>query len=232
MMMKMRDHRTISIADQIFEQLEKEILSGKYPRGMILSEQKLAEQLGVSRTPVREAVRRLEQEHILQDTGKGLTVVGISKDEMLDMYEIRIALARYVGSKAAANITNEEIKEMEDLLDLQKYYIEKGDPKDNADNIKDLDSKFHELLYESCRSRAYIDVLLPMHRKMTKFRKASISQKSRAQESIREHYAILNALKTRDPELAGETVLKHTISARDRIMEIPDPDAARAEAHN
>lgn len=232
MMMKMRDHRPISIADQIFEQLEKEILSGKYPRGMLLSEQKLAEQLGVSRTPVREAVRRLEQEHILQDTGKGLTVVGISKEEMLDMYEIRIALARSVGHKAAANITAEELKEMEDLLDLQKYYIEKGDPKDNADNIKDLDSKFHEVLYSSCRSRAYSDVLLPMHRKMTKFRKASISQRSRAEESIREHYAILNALKARDQELAGETVLKHTLAARDRIMEIPDPDAARAEALN
>lgn len=232
MMMKMRDHRTISIADQIFEQLEKEILSGKYPRGMVLSEQKLAEQLGVSRTPVREAVRRLEQERILSDTGKGLTVVGISKDEMLDMYEIRIALAHSVGHKAATNITDEEIKDMEDLLDLQRYYIEKGDPKDNADNIKDLDSKFHELLYESCRSQAYADVLLPMHRKMTKFRKASISKKSRAEESIREHYAILDALKARDPELVGETVLKHTIAARDRIMEIPDPDAAHAEALN
>ena len=81
----MRDHRTISIADQIFEQLEKEILSGKYKRGEILSELKLSEELGVSRTPVREAIRRLEQEHILKDSGKGLTVVGISKTDMLDM---------------------------------------------------------------------------------------------------------------------------------------------------
>ena len=79
----MRDHRTISIADQIFEQLEKEILSGKYKRGEQLSELKLSEELGVSRTPIREAIRRLEQEHILADTGKGLTVVGISKTDML-----------------------------------------------------------------------------------------------------------------------------------------------------
>ena len=86
----MRDHRTISIADQIFEQLEREILSGKYKRGDILSEQRLAEELGVSRTPVREAIRRLEQEHILDDSGKGLTVVGISKADMEQMAQGRV----------------------------------------------------------------------------------------------------------------------------------------------
>ena len=141
----MRDHRTISIADQIFEQLEREILSGKYKRGDILSEQRLAEELGVSRTPVREAIRRLEQEHILDDSGKGLTVVGISKADMLDMYDIRIMLEGTIGERAAENITDDELKRMGDILDLQKYYVEKGDPKDNADNIKDLDSQFQSI---------------------------------------------------------------------------------------
>ena len=220
----MRDHRTISIADQIFEQLEREILSGKYKRGDILSEQRLAEELGVSRTPVREAIRRLEQEHILDDSGKGLTVVGISKADMLDMYDIRIMLEGTIGERAAENITDDELKRMGDILDLQKYYVEKGDPKDNADNIKDLDSQFHELLYTCCRSQAYKDVLLPMHRKMIKFRTASVSKKSRAQESLKEHFSIYEALKARDPKLAKERIITHTIDARDRIKDLPETD--------
>ena len=64
----MLDHRTVSLADQIFEQLENDILSGKFERGEILTETKLSESMGVSRTPVREALRRLEQEHLIEDT--------------------------------------------------------------------------------------------------------------------------------------------------------------------
>ena len=85
----MRDHRPVSIADQVFEQLERDILTGKYPQGEILSEPRLSAELGVSRTPIREAIRRLEQEHILEDTSRGLVVVGISRQDMLDIYEIR-----------------------------------------------------------------------------------------------------------------------------------------------
>lgn len=72
----MRDHKPVSIADQVFEQLERDILSGKYPQGEVLSELRLSGELGVSRTPIREAVRRLEQEHILEDTSRGMVVVG------------------------------------------------------------------------------------------------------------------------------------------------------------
>ena len=71
----MREHKTISIADQIFEQLERDILTGKYQRGEVLSEMRLSAELGVSRTPIREALRRLEQENILSDGGRGAVAV-------------------------------------------------------------------------------------------------------------------------------------------------------------
>ena len=80
----MSDHRTITIADQIFEQLERDILSGTYPRDTVLNESRLSQDLGVSRTPVREALRRLEQEHFLEETGRGLVVIGITLDDMKD----------------------------------------------------------------------------------------------------------------------------------------------------
>ncbi len=220
----MREHRTISIADQIFDQLERDILTGAYPRGEVLSEQRLAEELGVSRTPVREAIRRLEQEQMLEDTGRGMIVVGISKEDMPDMYEIRMRIEDLAAARAAENITDEELAEMGDILDMQSFYIEKQQKTeaDLSDKIKDLDSAFHELLYKASRSKALCDILIPMHRKMTKFRKASVRKKSRASASIREHVAIYEALKAHDPKEASRLMLQHLGNARDSIMSIEE----------
>ena len=75
----MKDFRTVTLADQVFERLESDIIQGVYPRGEVLTELKLVEQLNVSRTPIREALRRLEQEHLIADTGKGSVVLGTWK---------------------------------------------------------------------------------------------------------------------------------------------------------
>ena len=120
----MRDHKPISIADQVFEKLERDILSGKYPQGEILSELRLSGELGVSRTPIREAIRRLEQERILEDSGHGLVVIGISRQDMLDIYEIRLQLEGLAAKRAAASITDDVLSEMKEVLDLQRFYIE------------------------------------------------------------------------------------------------------------
>ncbi len=216
-----RDHKSVSIADQIFEQLEHDILIGEYSRGDVLTEMSLTSKLGVSRTPIREALRRLEQEHIIEDTSKGAVVIGISREDMLDMYEIRVHTEGLCAARAAKNITPEQLEKMKDILDLQHFYIEKrseGDVQENTDNIKELDSQFHELLYICSASKAYVDMLLPIHRKMIKFRKASIKRHSRAKESIKEHLAIYEALKNSDSELANKLATEHVINARDNIM--------------
>ena len=220
----MREHRTISIADQIFDQLERDILTGKYKRGELLSEQRLAEDLGVSRTPVREAVRRLEQEDMIEDSGRGLVVVGISKEDMPDMYEIRMRIEGLAAQRAAERITGDELREMGDILDMQGFFIEKQSKtdSDNSDKIKDLDSQFHELLYRCSGSKPLCDILIPMHRKMTKFRKASVRKKSRASASLQEHVAIFEALKAHDGEQASALMMQHLMNARDSIMSIEE----------
>ena len=105
----MKEHRNISIADQIFDQLEKDILSGKYERGEVLSELRLSKELNVSRTPIREALLRLEQENVLRETGRGMEVIGISGEDMLDMYDIRMHLEGPSARRAAENITDEQL---------------------------------------------------------------------------------------------------------------------------
>ena len=220
----MREHRTISIADQIFEQLEHAILAGKYKRGEILNETKLSEDLGVSRTPVREAIRRLEQEKIIEDSSKGILVVGISREDMPDMYEIRMRIESLAAERAAVNISDEALAEMGEIVDMQRYYIDRQAEKevDNSDSIKNLDSRFHEIIYIESKSKPLADILIPLHKRMTKFRKASVRKNSRAEASWQEHAAIYEAMKAHDSAKVSELIKIHLANARDSIMTIEE----------
>jgi len=214
-------HKSISIADQIFEQLEKDILTGKYPKGEVLTELRLSNELGVSRTPIREAIRRLEQENLLEEYGRGVIVVGISFEDMMDMYEIRLQLEAGCARRSAANITDDMLQEMSDIIELQQFYIQRQESESSeySDKIKNLDSRFHELLYMASGSKAYSSTLIPIHKKMTKFRKASVSKHNRAMNSIEEHMAILNALKKHDGEETARLLVQHSRNALERIRE-------------
>ncbi len=213
----MREHKTISIADQIFEQLEHDILSGVYPWGELISEVGLSKQLGVSRTPVREAISRLVQENLLEDVGRGLQVVGITHEDLQDMYEIRLAVEGEAARRAAEHITDEVLRDMREVLDLQRYYIER-DAESQSDQIKNLDSRFHELLYHASGSKPYCDTLLALHKRITKFRRVSVSKHSRAICALTEHEAIYAALAAHDADAAEKAVIEHVRNARDRIV--------------
>lgn len=213
------EHRSISIADQIFEQLEKDILAGKYARGEVLSELGLSKELGVSRTPVREAIRRLEQEDFLEESGRGAVVVGITREDMEDMYEIRLHTEGLAARRAAVNITDEELKAMRDVLDLQRFYCEKSG-ENSSDHIKNQDSEFHQLFYRSTGSKSYYNTLVALHKRMTKFRKASVSKQSRALQSQQEHEAIYEALAAHDPDAAEQAAIRHVQQARARMQDM------------
>lgn len=210
----MLDHRTISLADQIFEQLENDILSGKFERGEILTETKLSESMGVSRTPVREALRRLEQEHLIEDTAKGSVVLGITREDLQDIYALRQNIEGIAAYRAAQRITDEQLKELRDLLDLQEFYAAKKD----ADHMKGMDNVFHELLYRYSGSNIIYNTLTPLHKKVQKYRKTSVENEERASHSLKEHREILAALEARDAELAKKMVTDHVINAYNNIM--------------
>lgn len=215
----MNVHKTVSMADQVFDRLEMDILSGIYSRGEIISELKLSADLGVSRTPIREALQRLEQEHLVEDTGNGIAVVGISREDMLDMYEIRLRLEGIAASRAAKNISGEALREMGEILDLQEFNLNKQEEakEDRSDKTRDLDSRFHDLLFRSSGSRILENTLQDMHKKIAKFRKASFAKSDRARISLQEHRAIYEALKIHDEKKAEEAMVSHIIHARDSI---------------
>ncbi len=208
------EHKMISIADQVFEVLERDILSGVYERDEILTEIRLSEQMGVSRTPIREALRRLEQEHIIEPTSKGARVIGITRADIADICEIRLRLEGLAARWAAERADEEGIRSLKETLDLQEFYTQKQDP----DSIKNADSRFHQTIYALCGSHSMQDTLEPLHRKLLKYRRVSVSTQSRAQKSLEEHRAIYEAIAARDGEKAEQLTIRHVQNARDSIL--------------
>lgn len=209
----MWEHRTLSLAEQVFERIENEVLSGKYQRGELLTEMKLVSDLGVSRTPVREALHRLEQEHLVDISPKGILVVGVTQKDLEDIFAIRLRIEGMASREAALHITNEELEELRETLELQEFYV----PRKDADHIKGMDSKFHQLIYRFSGSAVLNDTLLPLHKKVQKYRKASVENESRAVHSAQEHRAIFEAIAAHDPELAEQRTYEHIANAAEHI---------------
>ena len=209
-------NRPTSLADQVFERLENEILSGVYARGTVFTEQDICDDFGVSRTPVREALARLEQEHIIENTGKGLKVVGITVDDADIIYTIRQKIEGLAAAECARKASDEQVRELADLVDLQTFYAEKGD----SEKVKQIDSEFHEKIYSYTGSFVYSDTLVPLHRKIQKYRKQTVERSSSAMTSCAEHKKIIEAIASRDPQASEKAMNEHISSAFARVREL------------
>ncbi len=208
------EHKMISIADQVFEELEHDILSGVYERGETLTELKLSERMGVSRTPIREALRRLEQEHIIEATSKGAKVIGISREDIADICAIRLRLEGLAARWAAERADEEGLAALRETVELQEFYTRKKDP----DSIRNVDSRFHQTIYALCGSNSMRDTLEPLHRKLLKYRRVSVTAESRAVKSLEEHRAIYEAIAAREGDSAEKLTIEHVQNARDSIL--------------
>lgn len=204
----------ISLADQVFEQLENEILTGKYPYGDVLTEMRLSQELGVSRTPIREALRRLEQEGIIADSGKGMKVLGITREDIQDIYEIRLRLEGLAARWAAERADEAMLDELSNILDLQEFYVSRED----SIHTRDMDTRFHETLYRSSGSAILFNTLMPLHKRVMKFRRVSLEKSGRAAQSTQEHRAILEALCAGDAEEAERLTTAHVAAAKASIL--------------
>lgn len=210
----MQEFKSISLADQVFEKLEYDIIVGDYPRGEILTELKLVEQLGVSRTPIREALRRLEHERLIKDTGRGSVVLGITLEDLMDIMDIRQSVEGLAAYYAAKNITPEELTEIQRISELQDFYYSKKD----VERLRQMDDKFHDSIYIMCKRAVICDTLRPLHRKTQRYRKLSITDNQRLADSIAEHKSILNAIGEGNAELAAKLATQHIIKAKEHMI--------------
>ena len=211
----MREFKTASLADQVFAKLEGDIIQGIYPKGEILTELKLVEQLGVSRTPIREALRRLEQERLIEETGKGSRVLGITADDLLDIMNIREQIEGLAAYYACLNMTPETVQQMQHLIDLQDFYFDKWDP----EHLRQVDEAFHDMICELSGRMVIRDTLIPLHRKTRRYRRIAMDDWARATKTKGEHYEIYKAIVSGDAKLAEQLTAQHITNAKIHMME-------------
>ena len=210
----MAGFKTVSLADQVFEKLEADIISGVYPRGEILTELRLVEQLGVSRTPIREALRRLEQERLIQEVGKGSLVLGITLEDLMDIMDIRQSIEGLAAYYATKNITASELADLQRISELQDFYYEKND----IERLRLMDDQFHDSIYRLCKRSVICDTLRPLHRKTQRYRRLSMDDTQRLAHSIEEHKRILNAIASGDADLAAQLTTEHITKAKEQMI--------------
>lgn len=206
-----------SLTSKVFKVLEKAILDGELIPGEALSEQSISGNLGVSRTPVREALRQLELEGLVKTVpNKGSVVVGLSEKDVEDIYIIRVHIEGLAARWAANNVTEEELSELKDILELQEFYASKGD----LEHVKSLDSTFHSAVYKACKSNPLRQILSQLHNNIRRFRGLSIQSEGRAAAAVSEHRRIFEAISSHNGDLAEQEAMDHIVNAKQSLRKI------------
>lgn len=208
-----------SLEESVFLTLEDEILSGRLRRGETLTETSLSTRLGVSRTPIRGALHRLCEEGLVEiSVNRGAVVLGISRDELVDIYKIRMRLEGLASAEAAKRIGDEDKKRLRDAVELSEFYIHKKD----AEHLKELDSEFHDIIYRASGNRLLCKTLSELHRNIHFYRKRSLGVDERLEKSVAEHREILAAIERGDAEAADRLTSAHIQAALDNLLTVSD----------
>lgn len=204
-----------SLRGRVFHKLREDILSGKYEENEELKEVAIGEELGVSRTPVREAFRQLELEGLIQIIpNKGAYVTGITEKDVKDIYMIRSLLEGLCARWATEHITAEQMEEMEENVYLSRFHAQKG----HLDQLAELDNRFHDILYEACDSKILEHQLKDFHQYVLRVRRKTLANKNRGPKSNEEHEQIMLAIKARDADKAEQLANRHMINAYDNMV--------------
>lgn len=194
------------LRDVVFEHLRNSILNGDLKPGERMMEVQLAEQLGVSRTPVREAIRKLELEGlVVMVARKGAYVADISVKDILDVLEVRSVLEGLAASLAAERMTEDELDELELISYHFKRCVENGD----KEGMIEKDRQFHDRILYSTRNPKLIQIAQGLQEKVHRFRITYFSEYTRSLEIMSEHQAILEAIANRDAATAQKEAQLH-----------------------
>ena len=204
-----------SLRAKVFNVIQNDILNGKYQYGDNLVETRLCEEMGVSRTPIREAIRQLELEGLVQSIpNKGAIVKGISTQDIDDIYTIRMLIEGLAARWATEKITDAELDELKEAIDFEEFYTLKND----TIHLLLFDSRFHEIIFKASKSKPLMHTLSTFHHYIQRARNASFATPGRAQSALQEHKSILQAILERNPEKAEKLIIEHIRNASINLL--------------
>lgn len=227
------DYRTL--ADKVCEQIVTAIVVGDIPAGQKISEPELARTYGVSRGPLREAMRRLEGLRLIERKPHvGARVVKLSVKELLEIYRIREALEGMACRMAAEHMPDVEIARLRKLLDEHERDVDKLDGRSYFQKEGDLD--FHYRIVQGSKNTKLLELLSSdLYHLVRMYRYQFSVSSSRPKRALKEHRQIVDAIESRDPELAEMLMRRHISAARQNIEQklgnSPQPIHPQGEHH-
>lgn len=204
---------TVSLTEEIESIIRQRILNGQYGIGERIKENQVAQELKVSRTPIREAFKQLEKEGLIQSIpNRGSFALGFTKQDIQDIYEVRAAVEMLAMERAVAKISEEELYAMQETFDLMEYYTNKKASK----KILELNRAFHSIIYNATGSRFLSQILKSYEGYVEQTRKVTVYCDENLNQILEEHREILEALKNRNQMNAMEKISIHLNNSKAR----------------
>jgi DNA-binding GntR family transcriptional regulator len=204
-----------SLREEVYESLKRSILHGKLKAGQRLIEEQLAHQVGISRTPVREAFHKLERDELVSRLPKGgFAVREFTKEDVEEIFGIRSALESYAAYLTTLQITPDKISSLEKKLKESEDALDRGDD----EKVVQLYTEFHDLLYKSCKSKKLIEMINNFRDYFYRFRSALLHMENGISYSNKDHRQMLEAMKKKNPKLAERLVRKHLARGKELIL--------------
>lgn len=214
------------LRDMVFDVLMNAIMQGQLSPGERLLEVQLADEMGVSRTPVREAIRRLELEgFVVMVPRKGAYVAGLSVKDVEEVYEIRTVLETLAVRLAAQRMQPADYQQLDELAEKMCATWQEGD----VDNWVNLDARFHELLYKFSRNDRLVYMMSNIMEQLSRYRIISLANVEVRHNSLSEHQELIEALKRRDSEAAAIAASTHIENTKQSLINMLNAKFAAAE---
>lgn len=203
------------LSKKVYFILKKEIIKGSFKPGDKVLEGRIAEQMGISRTPVREAIRELAAEgFVTLSPNQGVVVRSVSAESIREVLQIHSVLEGLAARLSCEVINEEDLKELENYVNKMEKLTNKKD----LSTYSEVDLRFHELIVNICRNKRLMQMRKNISDQAQRYRISSLRIPRRLKESLKEHRKILEAFKTKDPKKADSMSQKHIQNALKNIL--------------
>jgi DNA-binding GntR family transcriptional regulator len=212
-----------SLGEHVFESLKQAIIRGKISSDEWLVESHIAETLGISRTPVREAIHKLEREGLIEHQPRGgFTVLGLNREDIEETFGLRGLLEGYAARLAAVKHKSEELKALEKKIDE----FQKALDHNKMDLLPAINTEFHDLLYGLSKSPKLINMINGLRDQIYRYREMILKEQKFASTSNLDHKKMLKYIRKRDAEGAERVVKDHISRGQEMVLKAYDKQSS------
>lgn len=205
-----------SLRTEVYRRLRDDILQGRYTRGTTLTESQISLDMGVSRTPVREAISQLEQDGLVYSTpNKSIIVQGFDENDIMDLYDVRRQMETIAAARAAEFMNAEQRHALKSAFEQE---VRDTLNNDNVEELQDLDNVFHELIFQGSGSKILRKILTSINTYTRYARTISLATQGRSRKVLDEHAKILDAITRKDSQAASQAMRAHIDNAAANFM--------------